>query len=380
MNWRVPLADLDFDDAEKQAVQRILDSKWLTMGAVTREFENRFAQLIGAKHAIAVTNGTVALHLACLAVGLGLGDEVIAPSLTFVATANAALYTGADVKFADVCGLDELNISPNSIEEQITPQTKAIIVVHYGGFPARMQEIMTLARKHGLFVIEDAAHGPGVTLDGKSLGTWGDIGCFSFFSNKNMATGEGGMIVTARDDLAEKMRLLRSHGMTSLTWDRHQGHSFSYDVVDLGYNYRIDEIRSAIGIAQLEKLGRNNQRRGEIAHRYWQALAGTRLVTPFMENRGESSYHIFPLITNTLEQRLHLMQDLKDDGIQTSIHYPLIHQFSFYKSRYANVTLPVSEEVTSREVTLPLYPGMTDGEVDYVIEKVVENIGKPTGA
>jgi dTDP-4-amino-4,6-dideoxygalactose transaminase len=374
MNWRVPLADLDYDDEEKQAVLRVLESKWLTLGSVTADFEKRFAEAVGAKHAIAVANGTVALHLACRVGGIGPGDEVIVPSLTFVATANAALYTGAEVRFADICSLEDLNIAPGSIEALITPATKAIVIVHYGGYPARMPEIMALARQHGLFVIEDAAHSPGASLNGQFLGAWGDVGCFSFFSNKNMATGEGGMIVTNRDDLAETLRLLRSHGMTSLTWDRHQGHSFSYDVVELGYNYRIDEIRSALGVAQLSKLQANNSRREAITRRYRQAFKDTGLIVPFSATPGQPACHIFPLLAKSSTQRQQLMQALKEQSIQTSIHYPLIHQFSYYRARYADVHLPVSEEAANRELTLPLYPSMHDADVDFVIEQVLKNI------
>jgi dTDP-4-amino-4,6-dideoxygalactose transaminase len=232
MSWQVPLADLDYGPEEERAVLDVIQSQWLTMGAVTKEFEAQFADFVGAKHALAVSNGTVALHLACLAVGLGPGDEALAPALTFVASANAIVYTGADVRFADILGPENLNISPERIEAQCSPRTKAILVVHYGGYACHMDEILAIADQHDLAVIEDAAHAPGVRWNGKAMGTWGDVGCFSFFSNKNLATGEGGMVVTNRDDIAEKIQLLRSHGMTSLTWDRHQGHAYSYDVVE----------------------------------------------------------------------------------------------------------------------------------------------------
>ncbi len=189
MEWRVPLADLDYGIEEEEAVLNVLRSRWLTMGAVTQEFEAKFKQLTSARHAIAVTNATEALHLACLALGIGPGDEVIVPSLTFVATANAVLYTGAEVRFADVIGPEDLTVDPGSIEAAITPKTRAIMVMHYGGYPCRMREIMAVAERHQLAVIEDAAHAPGGSLDGKALGTWGAAGCFSFFSNKNLSTG-----------------------------------------------------------------------------------------------------------------------------------------------------------------------------------------------
>jgi dTDP-4-amino-4,6-dideoxygalactose transaminase len=220
-------------------------------------------------------------------------------------------------------------------------------------------------------VIEDAAHAPGTELDGKKAGTFGDIGCFSFFSNKNLATGEGGMIVTDRDDLAEKIRLMRSHGMTTLTWDRHKGHAYSYDVVTLGYNYRIDEMRAALGLVQLSKLARNNARRGEITARYWEAFAGTNLTLPFRNSRGRSAFHIFPIILPRGVNRLGFIDNLRAKRVQTSIHYPPVHQFSYYREQYSGIKLPITEDVAAREVTLPLYPTMSDEQVEIVIAAVL---------
>jgi dTDP-4-amino-4,6-dideoxygalactose transaminase len=290
------------------------------------------------------------------------------------------LYTGADVRFADIVGPHDLNLSPHSIERQITPRTRAIIVVHYGGYPCRMPEILEIAQRRGLKVIEDAAHAPGSWLEGRHLGTWGDIGCFSFFSNKNLSTGEGGMLVTNRDDLAEQARLLRSHGMTSLTWDRHQGHAYSYDVVALGYNYRIDEIRSALGLAQLSKLESNNRRRREITCRYWSLLSKSGFTLPFanripgqqMDLEGKQylpSHHLMPVLLPQGINRHMMMECMRDAGIQTSIHYPPIHCFSYYFKRYAgrdSASLTQTEEISSRQITLPLYPGMSEEQVDYV--------------
>ena len=374
MDWRVPLADLDYDHEEEQAVLEVLHSRWLTMGAVTQEFEAAFAGYVGARHALALSNATVALHLACLAVGVGPGDEVIVPSLTFVATANAVHYTGARVRFADILGPQELNVSPVEIERLVTPRTRAIIVVHYGGYPCRMPEILQIAARHGLAVIEDAAHAPGAWLDGKHLGTWGDAGCFSFFSNKNLSTGEGGMLVTNRDDIAEKVRLLRSHGMTSLTWDRHQGHAYTYDVIDLGYNYRIDEIRAALGLVQLRKLKENNYRRKALTARYWQALQGSRLELPFCELAGregvEPSYHIFPVLLPAGADRLQFIDRMRLARIQTSIHYPPIHHFTYYRQHYPGLGLPHTEAAAARQVTLPLYPGMDEPAFQAVLAAV----------
>jgi dTDP-4-amino-4,6-dideoxygalactose transaminase len=370
MDWRVPLADLDYGIEEETAVLDVLRRRWLTMGAVTQQFEEEFKQFTKVKYAIALSNATVALHLACLALGIGQGDEVIAPALTFVASTNAILYTGAQVHFADINSLDDLNIDPVEIEKNITDRTRAIMVVHYGGYPCKMEEIKGIARRHGLFIIEDAAHAPGASLQDVSLGAWGDVGCFSFFSNKNLSTGEGGMLVTNREDIAEKARLLRSHGMTTLTWDRHQGHAHTYDVVDLGYNYRIDEIRSALGLVQLHKLSENNARRKDLTQRYWDAFEQTDLGLPFRRSPGAPSYHIFPVLLPEQVEREKFIQALKSAGIQTSIHYPPIHHFSYYRRRMEENSLPVTEVAAAREVTLPLYPTMGEAAQRLVIDQV----------
>jgi len=375
MELRVPLSDMDYGPDEEQAALGVIHRRWLTMGSVTQELESAFSGFVGVKHALAVSNGTHALHLACLALGLGPGDEVIAPALTFVASTNAVLYTNAEVRFAEVIGPSDLNISPEDIKCQITDRTKAILVVHYGGYPCRMAEIMDFAGRHGLAVIEDAAHAPGAFLEGRHMGTWGDVGCFSFFSNKNLATGEGGMVITRRDDIAEKLRVLRSHGMTTLTWDRHRGHAFSYDVVALGNNYRIDEIRSALGLVQLKKLSVNNLRRKVITERYRQVLLGGAfpgVQVPFGDTPGEPSYHIFPMLLPEDVNRRSFMESMRNSGVQTSIHYPPIHQFTYYRERYPGISLPVTEAVAAREVTLPLFPGMRDEDVDYVLASVGE--------
>ncbi|MBN1304049.1 MAG: DegT/DnrJ/EryC1/StrS family aminotransferase [Anaerolineales bacterium] len=374
MDWRVPLADLNFGPEEEEAVLQVVRSGWLSMGGVTRQFEQAFAETVGAKHALAVTNGTAALHLACLAAGLGPGDEVILPSLTFVATANAVRYTGATPVFADVESTGWLTISPASIKECITEKTRAIMLMHYAGYACDMPAIMQLARSHSLIVLEDAAHAAGALLDGRRLGTWGRLGCYSFFSNKNMTTGEGGMLVTNEDALYEHLRIIRSHGMTTLTWDRHQGHAWSYDVVDLGYNYRIDEMRSALGLVQLGRLPEANRRRKQLTELYRELLGqrAPELQIPFRVSRGESGYHIFPVLLPPGRDRIAFMDGLKAYGIQTSIHYPPVHQFRIYAAnrQEAGVPLTITEEVASREVTLPLYPGMSDEQAAWVVEAI----------
>ena len=372
MEWRVPLADVRLGPEEESAVLDVLRSGWLTMGGVTQAFEQEFAAFVGAKHAFAVTNATAALHLACMAVGLGEGDEVIVPSLTFVATANAVRYTGANVVFADIESEDWLCICPRSIEEKINERTRAIVVMHYAGFACDMPEILRVAKKYHLAVIEDAAHAVGASLGGKPLGTWGDVGCYSFFGNKNMTTAEGGVLVTDDDRLADKVRILRSHGMTTLTWDRHQGHASTYDVVDLGYNYRIDEIRAALGREQLKKLPAGNVRREVLVERYREELAERlpALGLPFSEKRGLSSQHIFPVLLPEGADRQSFREALKADGIQTSFHYPPVHHFRIY--RQEGEELWMTENAARRQVTLPLFPGMTDAQQSLVIESVVK--------
>jgi dTDP-4-amino-4,6-dideoxygalactose transaminase len=380
MNIRIPLSDLDYGSEEEAAVLSVIRSRWLTMGAVTQEFERRFAERAGVKYAFAVSNCTDALHLAFLSLGIGPGDEVIVPSMTFVASANAVLYTGADVRFADITNILEPTISPDEIEKLITPKTKAICVVHYGGYPCRMTTIQTIARQHNLAVIEDAAHAPGASLEARALGAWGDVGCYSFFSNKNMATGEGGMLVTDREDIAEKVKLYRSHGMTTLTWDRHQGHAHSYDVVELGHNYRIDEIHSALGIAQLEKLSRNNARRKFLTERYFEelnCLAPYGLEIPFAQICGAPSYHIMPVLLPETTNRDDFMNAMRADGIQTSIHYPPIHQFSYHEKKYGRISLPVTEAYAAREVTLPLYPTMSEEDLENVVKSMEKALLHP---
>jgi dTDP-4-amino-4,6-dideoxygalactose transaminase len=374
MSWKIPLADVSFGVEEEEAVLRVVRSRWLSMGEETRQFEEEFAAFLGTKHALAVANATAALHMACLAVGIGPGDEVIVPSLTFVATANAVRYTGGIPVFADIESEDWLTISPDSIEKCITDKTRAILVMHYAGYACDLPAIQAIAAKHGLAIIEDSAHAIGSELNGRRLGTWGQIGCFSFFSNKNMTTGEGGMVVTDDDTLAGKLRILRSHGMTSLSWDRHKGHAWSYDVVDLGYNYRIDELRSAIGRAQLKKVAGFNECRARLANLYRDLLseAAPEVHLPFRQERGISCHHILPILLPGQLSRFEFMEDMKAEGIQTSIHYPPIHQFTEYRNRteFQSTDLKVTEDAGRREVTLPLYPGMTNADVEIVVSAI----------
>ncbi len=377
--WKIPFASVEIDDKEHAAVSNVLTSKWLTMGEVTQQFEQQFAEFLNVKYAFAVSSCTAALHLANVVLGVGAGDEVICPALTFVATANAVRYCGGKVVFADITGDKDLNISQADISRKITSRTKGIILVHYGGYACNMPEIMQIAKKHNLFVIEDTAHAPGasasnVAAGGEAmLGTLGDVGCFSFFSNKNMATGEGGMLVTKRQELADKVRRLRSHGMTALTLERYQGHAHSYDVTALGYNYRLDEIRSAIGIVQLGKLLQHNAARKKLVEHYRRKLERVVGISiPFKKFYGKSAYHLLPILLDQKVKRDDFMNYLKAGGIQTSVHYPALHLFSDFRNTYGfrEGHLTKTEAVARMLVTLPLYPSLAFEQVDYVVSKI----------
>ena len=308
---QIPLSDIDMGVEEIESVTKVLKSKWLSLGPVTQEFERKFADYIGIKHAFGVSNGTAALHIANKVLGIDKGDEVIIPSLTFVATSNASLYCGAKPVFADITSIDNFNISPDDILEKISNKTKAITAVHYGGYPCNMDAIMEIAEDHHLKVIEDAAHAPGAEYNGRKCGTIGDVACFSFFPNKNIVTGEGGMVVTNEDILAEKIRTIRSHSMTTLTWDRHRGHAHSYDVDDLGFNYRINEIASAIGLVQLKKLNDNNKKRKTITKEYINGLKNNKKISIPFKDFKFGSYHIFPILLSEKVSRDYIMDEVE---------------------------------------------------------------------
>src|SRR4030067_143961 len=374
MNWKVYLSDIDLTQKEIQAVTKVLKSRWLTMGEVTQNFEKAFAKFLGVKHALAVASGTAALHLALKALELKPGDEVLLPSLTFVASANAIVYNQAKPVFVDISGLDNLNISVEDLQKKITDRTRAILVVHYAGYPANMVRINQIAQKYNLAVIEDSAHAIGAEINKKKMGTWGDLGCFSFFSNKNLVTGEGGMLVTNSDELARHLQLLRSHGMTTLTWERHKGQAHCYDVVELGFNYRMTEIESALGIEQLKKLKKNNTKRERLTNFYIKQLKGvSQIKIPFLNYPHQSSFHIFPILLGKGIDRNRFLEEMKKRKIQTSVHYQPVHKFTYYQNNFPEVreiSLPNTEYVGKQEVTLPLHPLMTERDVIYVCNSI----------
>ena len=373
MKWKVSLSDVDLDEKEENAVRDVLKSKWLSMGDRVKEFECRFAKYLNAKYAVATNSGTAALHLALRCLEVKPKDEILVPALTFAASVNAILYCGAKPVFVDITSLNDLTLSSQDIEDKITKRTKGILVVHYAGYLADMDRINKIARKYKLFVVEDSAHAIGTKWRSKMAGTIGDVGCFSFFSNKNMITGEGGMLVTGKNRVALKARIMRSHGMTSLSWDRFLGHSFTYDVKELGYNYRMNELSASLGIEQLKKLVKNNLKRKQLTQLYIKNLEEVDgLSIPFLDFPRESCYHIFPILLSFGIDRLAFIIKLKSKGIQTSIHYPLVTEFSLYRKLFKdeNINLPKSRYVSRHQVTLPLHPLMKAKDVDYVCSSV----------
>lgn len=373
MQYKIPLFDLNFDSKEKEAVIKTLDSKWISIGPKCDEFEKKFAKMLNVKYALSQSNCTTSLHLALISLGIKEGDEVVVPSLTFVATVNAVRYVNAVPVFCDIKSFDDLTIDPEKAEKLITSKTKAIIVMHYGGFSSDMDKIMILAKKHNLKVIEDACHGPLSEYNGKKLGTIGDIGCFSFFSNKNISTGEGGMITTNSDNIFEKVKLLRSHGMTTMSYERAKGHSTTYDVVELGYNYRMDDIRASIGIVQLDKLNNDLLKRQKIKEYYVSRLSSIKkIIIPFKNYTEFSSNYIFPIILkdSNLEFRESVRDFLSEQGIQTSVHYGAVHRYSIYKQY--NAQLPLTEYVSDNVITLPMYGNLKFEDIDYIVNSIQE--------
>jgi len=320
---------------------------------------------------------TAALHLSMIACGLSPGDEVLCPTLTFVATANAIRYVGATPVFCESASEMNLNIDLEDMARKRTERTKAVVVVHFAGYPVDMRRVVEFADAHQLKVIEDCAHAFISTLDGRKCGTWGQTGCFSFFSNKNLTCGEGGAVVTDDDKIAARLRLLRSHGMTSLTLDRHRGRATSYDVIDTGYNYRIDEVRASLLLAQMERLEEYLVERQRIANRYRLHFEGTSITVPDFDWTHISApadsvgHHIMPVLLPEHTDRANVMKALREVGIQSSIHYPPVHRFTSFAACYS---LPRSESVAARELTLPLYPKMTNGDVELVATTLQQSL------
>ena len=366
----IPVFDLQVTPEDLESVARTLRSGWLTMGPRTLEFEEEFARMIGARYAVAVSSCTAALHLAYLAAGVGPGDEVIVPSYTMAATAAAVLYAGGTPVFADIAGLDQPLIGVAHVEQLITPNTKAVCAMHFGGYAARVDALAELCAARGIALIEDAAHSPLATLGGKSLGTFGLAGAFSFFSNKVLAAGEGGLLATDDPDVAALARARRSHAMTRGSWDRHRGAAEDYDVPALGFNYRLDEPRSALLLSRLARLEQDVARRRELTRRYRRLLANVPGVSvPFSDEAvATSSCYVMPVMLEDSSRQSSLRIALRErHRVQTSLFYPAVHEFTAYRERFPGLSLPKTELAARSEVTLPLFSHLSYEDQDRVV-------------
>ena len=371
--WRVPLTDIVVPEQDVRAVLDCLESGWLTMGPRTQAFEDALERYVGAGNAVTVSSGTAALHLACLAAGVGPGDEVIVPSFTFVASASAARYAGAEPVLCDVRGPQDFNIDPGDVARRITPRTRAVVAVHFCGYPADVNALRALCDEHGLTLIEDCAQAIGARIDdaGRQVGTVGELGAFSFFSKKQLCVGEGGMVTTADEALAERVRLLRSHALTSSTWDRHHEHAPAYDVVDVGFNYRLDEPRAALGLSRLARLRDSIAARRATVRAYRERLADVPGIELCFDEQAveRSSHFAFPVLLADRDTRERFRSDLKDNGIQTT-WYPALHTFTEYRQFTPAGGLPRALEVAGRHCALPLSSSMSDSEVETVVDVV----------
>jgi dTDP-4-amino-4,6-dideoxygalactose transaminase len=374
---QVNLAENTVGEEEVAAVTSVLRSGWLSAGPVTKEFESDFADLMHVPAAVAVSSGTAALHLALLALGLSPGDEVIVPSLSFVASAAiTALHSGVPV-FADVISENEPTIAPNEVLRLLGPRTRAVVVMHYGGYPARVAEIRALAAERGVPVIEDAAHAPAVRIDGGQLGTLGEIGCFSFYATKNLTTGEGGMVVARDPALLARVQTMRSHYITQTAWERAQGVG-DYDIPGIGLNYRPTEMSSALGRIQLGRLPGDRSARTRLVRMYRDLLAGLPgLSVPFQDYAEDSAYHLMAVLLPTFASRDSVRRELRAVGVQTSVHYQPTHLLSYYRERRPATAdpLPVCEGMADRLLSLPLHARMTDEDVNHVAAALRTAIG-----
>jgi perosamine synthetase len=372
LHFNLPLVD----EGDIASVVETLRSGWLTTGPRVKRFEEQFAALVGSRHAIAVNSATAALHLALDAIGLGAGDEVLVPTMTFAATAEVVAYFRATPVLVD-CEQDSLNIDPRAAAAAITPRTRAMIPVHFGGQPCEMDALMRLAQRHRLAVIEDSAHALPATYKGTPTGRFGQIGCFSFYATKTITTGEGGMIVTDDDALAERMRLMSLHGISKDAWKRYTAEgSWKYDIVDTGYKYNLTDIAAALGLGQLAKAQIFREARARIAARYDAGFCDLpEVCLPFRSNDSEHAWHLYVIQLNLARMRMTrdaFIDALRTENIGTSVHFIPLHLHSYYRNRfgYRRDDFPAASDAFDRIVTLPLYPRMTDEDVEDVINAV----------
>ena len=373
----VPFHKPDIGDEEINAVSEVIRSGWLTMGTKTIEFEKKVASRTGATHAVAVNSCTAALHLALRVLDIRPGDEVILPAMTFASTAEVVLYFNAHPVMADIHPDTHL-MREDTLERLVTAKTRAVIPVHYAGIPCDMDSILGCARAHGFPVIEDAAHALPAMFKGRTIGTFGDITCFSFYATKTLSTGEGGMAVTERGDWADRMRLLRLHGISRDAWKRYTADgTWEYDVHEVGYKYNTTDMNAALGMVQLDKLDRMLAARERIAAAYNSAFADNDALIPYTVPQDRvSAWHVYPLKIRPESlsiDRNRFIVELKEMGVGTSVHFIPLYRFSFYKQMGYNMTdYPGCEWVFEREISLPIYSAMTGDEVDHVIRCVLE--------
>jgi perosamine synthetase len=362
------------DDDDVTAVSEALRSYWLTTGPMVDQFERAVATFTGAAHAVAVSSGTAALHAAMHTLGLGRGDEVIVPPITFVASANAAVYVGATPVFADVDAATLL-INPDSVKENITSRTRAIVAVDYAGQPCDYDTLGALARKHKLTLISDACHSLGATYHSRKVGTLADLTVFSFHPVKHITTGEGGMVVTSNAQAAARMRAFRNHGIATDHRERAEQNSWHYEMTDLGFNYRISDVQCALGLSQLRKLPVWLERRSAIASQYNMAFRTASSIEPLAIQPGTChAWHLYVVRVKTGREEVFLR--LRGRGIGVNVHYIPVHLHSFYRGRFGtrHGLCPIAEEAYERILSLPIFPAMTDDDVARVITVIKESV------
>lgn len=378
----IPYGKQWIDQDDIQSVIEVLKSDYLTTGPKIQEFEQKFADYVGSKYAVAIANGTAALHASCYAAGIDKEYEVITTPITFAASANCILYCGGTPVFADIDS-KTYNIDPNAIKKNITSKTKAIIPVHYTGQPCNIDEIHKIAQKNNLIVIEDGSHALGASYKGKMIGSISDMTTFSFHPVKHITTGEGGMITTNNKRVYERLLLFRTHGITrnmDLLENKDEG-LWYYEQLDLGYNYRITDIQCVLGISQLNKIDRFLARRKEIVRKYNEAFKHLEEIeTPYQDESGNSSWHLYVIklnLDNLKIGRKEVFNALREKGIGVNVHYIPIYYFPYYqKLRYKKGLCPKAEDLYEKIITLPLYPKMSNEDVEYVIESVYEVVKK----
>jgi len=369
---RIPLARPSVSQAEIDAVAEVLRSGWLSAGPKTVEFEHELARWLGVRHVVAVNSCTSALHLTLVALGIGPGDEVITSPITFVSTVNAILYVGATPVLADVDPVS-MNIRPGEIARHVSPRTKAIIPVHMAGQPCDMDEIHEVADERGIPVVEDAAHALGATYRGRKIGTLSRATCFSFYASKNLAAGDGGAVATADEELAQRVRRLRFHGISSDAWKRYGDTTLrNWQAVELGYKANFTDVQAALALSQLARFERMQARREEIAQRYRRAFEPYEVTFPELPGRTHAN-HLFVLKVGDREL---FRQRLAEAGVATGIHFPAVHLQPYFRRRFGDLSaeLPVATLLSQQIVSIPLYPDLTDDEVAYVIDVVTRTL------